>query len=352
MQVTDSQRDDGDSDSNDAPLAEFEAESNNDGNDKPNVVNVRAERQNEKPLVALTNFQTDYASWCQSAAGKEDLTRDRYTRLERLCRSIIRESYIHKIDYVVFPELSIPRSWLLMVARTFTRANISFIAGVEYGHCKTITDCQGRKEKVDPFVTNEAFLFLTDDRIGYPSWVVFRQQKSVPAIHEGEDLRQKFGLRLRAESELLAGKRVYSHAGFEFGLLICSELTDIRYRQKFQGYVDSLFVLSWNQDLETFASLVESSALDVHCYTILVNNREFGDSRVRAPYKEGYLRDLVRVKGGLADYFVLAKIDYQPLRDFQSYESSKSEPFKPYPEGFKISGSRRVVPGGKKESYK
>ena len=130
--------------------------------------------------------------------------------------------------------------------------------------------------------------------------------------------------------------------------MICSELTNIRYRQQFQGYVDSLFVLSWNQDLETFSALVESAALDIHCYTILVNNREFGDSRLRAPYKESYLRDIVRVKGGLADYFVLAEIDCHTLRDFQSYKFSKSKPFKPFPEGFKICSNRRVVPGGKK----
>ena len=231
----------------------------------------------------------------------------------------------------------------------FTRAGISFIAGAEYGHRNRAYDATGQPFQAVPFVTNEAFMFLTDDRLGYPSWVVFRQQKAVPAIHEGEELRQKFGLNLHAESPMLAEKRVYRHAGFEFGLLICSELTDIQFRQKFRGNVDTLLVLSWNRDLESFASLVESAALDVHCFTVLVNNRKYGDSRVRAPFKESYLRDMVRVKGGLADYFVLAEIDYEPLRDFQSHANSKTKPFKPFPEGFVISDSRKVVPGGKNQ---
>ena len=67
----------------------------------------------------------------------------------------------------------------------FTRAGISFIAGAEYGHRNRAYDATGQPFQAVPFVTNEAFMFLTDDRLGYPSWVVFRQQKAVPAIHEG-----------------------------------------------------------------------------------------------------------------------------------------------------------------------
>ncbi len=39
---------------------------------------------------------------------------------------------------------------------------------------------------------------------------------------------------------------------------------------KFQGEVDALMVLSWNQDLDTIAALIESAALDVHAYTIFL----------------------------------------------------------------------------------
>ena len=44
-------------------------------------------------------------------------------------------------------------------------------------------------------------------------------------------------------------------------------------------------VLNWNRDMDTFASLIESAALDFHAYTILVNNRKYGDSRVPSPAK-------------------------------------------------------------------
>ena len=63
---------------------------------KPPFISVKTNIRKKKPVIALTSFQTDNESWCQAAAGQEDLSRNRYTRLERLCRNIIEElSLIH-----------------------------------------------------------------------------------------------------------------------------------------------------------------------------------------------------------------------------------------------------------------
>lgn len=106
-------------------------------------------------------------------------------------------------------------------------------------------------------------------------------------------------------------------------------------------------VLSWNRDLDTFASLIESAALDVHAYTILVNNRKYGDSRVRSPAKEGFLRDIARLRGGDNDFVVAATIDITALRAFQSRAKrwpENNDKFKPVPEGFRLANNRKVLP--------
>ncbi|MCF8026110.1 MAG: hypothetical protein K9K82_11580, partial [Desulfobacteraceae bacterium] len=139
---------------------------------------------------------------------------------------------------------------------------------------------------------------------------------------------------------------VINHGGFQFAMLICSELTNIAYRTALRGNVDALFVPEWNQDTETFNALVESAALDIHTYIIQCNDRQYGDSRIRAPYKDNWKRDIVRVKGGIEDYFVVGEIDIQTLRAFQSFHSSPDKPFKPVPDGFKISHSRKITPDG------
>jgi hypothetical protein len=112
----------------------------------------------------------------------------------------------------------------------------------------------------------------------------------------------------------------------------------------FRGKVDAIFVSEWNQDTSTFASLVEAAALDVHGYIVQVNNRAYGDSRIRAPAKEQYDRDVVRLKGGVSDYFVVAELDVPALRQFQSPARSADRPFKPVPSGFEIASFRQILP--------
>ncbi len=103
-------------------------------------------------------------------------------------------------------------------------------------------------------------------------------------------------------------------------------------------------MVEWNQDTETFNSLVESAALDMHAYIIQCNDRQHGDSRIRAPYKNTWSRDVLRVKGGIHDYVVTGRIDVNALRAFQSSYRSASGPFKPVPDGFEIVDVRKVLP--------
>lgn len=108
-----------------------------------------------------------------------------------------------------------------------------------------------------------------------------------------------------------------------------------------------MMVLSWNQDLDTFSALVESASLDVHAHIALVNNREYGDSRVRSPAKEAYKRDVCRLRGGENEHVVVVELDIADLRAYQSRAKrwpSKDDSYKPVPEGFAIAPFRRTTP--------
>jgi len=303
-----------------------------------NVLVIGERPRRRPPRIAVTSFLVDEVSWAKAAEGIPDLAARRYKRLVRLANAIVKSP--HRPDYVVFPELAIPRRWFLGLAGLFMKARMSLITGVEY-----------RRLPPEPAtrVVNEAYLVLADDRLGYDTWCVIRQQKGIPAHHERDALRGKFGLTLAPLAASDRNKPVYRHFGHDFGILICSELTDIRFRQQLRGSVDTVFVLSWNPDLESFGSLVDAAALDIHCYMALVNNRRYGDSRVRCPFKKTWRRDQVRVKGGLDDYFVVTELDIVSLRDFQSYHEpplGDDAEFKPTPEGFVISPGRKRTPGG------
>lgn len=285
----------------------------------------------DKVVVALTNLRTEDSDWAATACNKPNLSRKRYQKISKLVNDVLKLN--PRPDYVLFPELSIPLRWLNSIAARLSAAGISLIAGTEYRHN------EGNK------ILSEAALVLADNRLGYPTFVKIWQPKLEPAVGEDKDLTVKFGKEWDLSKR--SPKPIYIHNGVNFGVMVCSELQNSKARIRFQGAVDALMVLSWNRDLDTFAYLIESSALDVHAYTILVNNRKYGDSRVRSPAKESFLRDIARLRGGDNDFVVAATLDIAALRGFQSRAKrwpEEGDKFKPVPEGFRILGDRRKLP--------
>ena len=132
---------------------------------------------------------------------------------------------------------------------------------------------------------------------------------------------------------------VWQHGSHHFGVLVCSELSNIGTASRYRGHVDSLFVASWNRDLETFASLLDAIAFENHCFAILANERRYGDSRIRGPFKKRYMRDMVRVRGGLDDYVVGALIRLADLRNAH-HRQDPAGIFLPLPDGFRPSSAR------------
>lgn len=285
----------------------------------------------DKVVIALTNIRTEDRDWSATACDKPNLSRKRYQKISDLVNDTLKLK--PRPDYVLFPELSIPLQWLNSIAARLSAAGISLIAGTEYRHS------DGNK------ILSEAVLVLADNRLGYPTFVKIWQPKLEPAVGEDKDLTIKFGKEWDKTKN--APKPIYIHNGVNFGVMVCSELQNSKARIRFQGAVDALMVLSWNRDLDTFASLIESAALDVHAYTILVNNRKYGDSRVRSPAKESFLRDIARLRGGDNDFVVAATLDIAALRAFQSRAKrwpEEGDKFKPVPEGFRLLGDRRKLP--------
>lgn len=288
-------------------------------------------RARQKVRVAVTSFLTTDRQWTLAAKNRQDRSLERYVNLNELINKILRER--RKPDYIVFPELSMPLRWSLRISRKLASNGISLLAGIEYH-----TDRTAWRPR------NDCLVSLTTNWPGYLSHVVRLQPKFEPSHGERDGLKK---LKLRRRSKLykpagIDGRvTVYDHRGFVFSILICSDLTNLSHRHSLRGAIDSLFALEWNKDTKTFAALVESSANDLHAYVVQANNRMYGDSRIRAPADEEYLRDVVQVKGGISDYYVMGEIDYIQLRAEQSSKKLKKRRFKPTPIGYKMSERRK-----------
>ncbi len=308
--------------------------SNNDG---PNIVqlNINDENENLNRVFALTSFQTEESSWVAWVRDdNKEPDKERYSRLFRLINEILR-CHSKKINYVVFPELSIPRKVLTYIALKLKTKEISLIAGIEYekrGVPKHLPS------SIKGFVSNQLVYILNTRTRGSLEQLFVIQEKIIPAIHEEKDLFSVGGKWMVPRNE---NKYLINHGGFFFSGLICNDLLNIENRHYLRGKIDALIVIEWNKDVETYDSLVQASSSDLHSFIIQVNNRKYGDTRLRGPYKEAYERDKVRVRGGELDYFVITTLEVNELREFQRNHRSPDKPFKPVPTGFEMSEKRR-----------
>lgn len=312
--------------------------------------------------IAITCFETSDESWKRMARGEADPEWGRrFFRFNHLINQILKHNEyagqlgvadgsgrrrdFTKIDYVVLPELAVPSHWVTLFARSLAKSGISLIAGVEYVPHPGVGPCAvGGPFGLPPSrrVSNQVYLSLVTDPL-YSSFVTLIQEKALPALREEHELA------VVADAALVPIRNPHErllvhHGEFAFSVLICSELLNLDYRAALRGVVDALFVPEWNSDIDSFSALVEATALDVHCYMVQVNNRQFGDCRIRGPYKEAHKRDVARIRGGESDYFVVGRVEVDALRRFQSAHRSPASPFKPVPDGFRISKSRGSLP--------
>ncbi|MBV1790598.1 RNA-directed DNA polymerase [Marinobacterium sp. D7] len=128
----------------------------------------------DKIVIALTNIRTEDRDWAATACDKPNLTRKRYQRISTLVNDTLRLN--PKPDYVLFPELSIPLEWVNSIAARLSAAGISLVAGTEYRHSEGIK------------ILSEAALVLSDNRLGYPTFVKIWQPKLEPAVGEDKEL--------------------------------------------------------------------------------------------------------------------------------------------------------------------
>lgn len=282
--------------------------------------------------ICLPCLMVEDDSWVASITQDPDPDLTRYIRITRAINASI--SSHNPPHYIVMPELALKSQWFNRFAYKLSKSRISLISGIEYQHYPY----EGiRKDEV----VNSIRVSLVTNYPGYWTYLLHSQNKENPAPHEEAELFRIFNKHLAKGT---SGKKIIRHGDFQFGILICSELTNIDFRAKLRGNIDALIAPQWNKDIESFSPLIEATANDLHTYVVQSNNRQYGDSRIRAPYKDQWKRDILRLKGGIEDYHAIGEIDFMTLRRFQSSYRSPQGPFKPVPDGFKIHSSRKELP--------
>lgn len=278
--------------------------------------------------VAIGALLTPREYLTQSVMGNPQIGLKRWNTTANLVNGVMAEG---SADYFVLHEACLPPTWFLTAATHLRRKKINLISGVEYLH--------GPR----PVVHNQVWLSALHKGFKFPSLGLYIQDKQRPAHAEADNLNHIDRLKLEPKVAWQSKSKPprIAHGNFHFALLVCSELTNSEYRNSLRGAIDALFVVEWNKDLNTFNSLVEAAALDIHSFIVQVNNREYGDSRIRVPARESHKRDMVQIRGGTNDHFVVGELDVEGLREFQSHAYVPKGEFKPLPDGFRLRDHRK-----------
>ena len=252
-----------------------------------------------------------------------------YARLQGLFDVLNRSIETkHRVDLLVFPEVSIPYAWVHLMARFAKKNNIGIIFGVEHIKTKNL-------------VSNYTCVMLPFNTDGHTSLFVNFEAKKHFAPDEKIDIESRG---YKANENIGKKPTLYKYRGNVFSTFNCYELTDIGYRSSLVGEVDFLVAIEYNKDTNYFSNIIDSLSRDIHCYVVQVNTSDYGDSRIVQPSKTES-KDLVKLKGGENIYLVVDTIDVKKLRNFQIKGhclQKQDKTFKLVPPNFKMSALRKL----------
>lgn len=283
----------------------------------------QSSRVSADPRLILANFYTARDAY---AAAVKDLPNVCVTRAEgiaTLLDKIVAESDTKiRPNLVLLPEVSLPRSWLPAVAKFLLQADIGLVSGLEYAHLP------GNR------IVNEAVAIIPT---GYNTAAGCAWSKRNPAAREGKTLLDE-GLTLVPRPAPFGGGAVLVGPHGRIGCLICSELLEPARAAPLVGQANMVLVPAWNTDTRTFDHLVRTTAMTVHAFVGVANNREYSDCRVRSPRKKSYARDEIRLIARERNRILSCVLDLDALNAFHGRSGSPGpEPsWKPLPPGFSI----------------
>jgi hypothetical protein len=221
-------------------------------------------------------------------------------------------------DLLVFPEVSIPFSWLPMMIQQSRVKGIGMVFGLEH---------IVRGGYASNYIVT-ALPFSTPN--GYSKCLPSIRLKNYYSPQEEYDLSR---LNLNKPNQDIYYER-FIWKNIHFSCYNCYELTDIHHRGIFRSLVDMVIAVEWNSDVNYYSNIIESCSRDLHCYLVQSNTSQFGDSRVTIPVKTEKM-NLVRFKGGNNAVLVKQDLDFSELIDFQLKKYCPDDDrYKPKPAGY------------------
>ena len=245
------------------------------------------------------------------------------------------EQYLLVLDLVektkdcnmfVMPELSLPIEMLPIYLQWSAKKQVAFIAGLEY--INENKEIYNIAVACIPFEINHR-----KDCIP-----IFRLKKHYAPQEKQIIEKENFKMPKSFNNQY----KLINWKGFRFSIYNCFELTSIKDRSLFLGRIDAIFAIAYNKDTTYYNNIVEATARDLHCYVIINNTSQYGDSQIIVP-KNSDNKCILKVKGGTDKKntvnVLVGELNLESLRNFQLYGDcvkNDEEKYKPLPAGYPI----------------
>lgn len=293
-------------------------------------INIKGEKIDEKlekvnKNIAIANIKVNQSDILNSIKGNPNVKKER----RKILFDLINEADKNEADLVVFPEVSVPYSWIRLLAERSHKRYMGIVAGLEHWVNKN-------KIVFNFMVTVLPF------KINYYKTSIIKLRLKNHYSHAEKHLIKGYRLLIPNDNtnytmsyDLFHWQKTY------FSVYNCFELADIYHRSLFKSKVDFIIASEYNKDTNYFSDIAGAWVRDVHSYFVQVNSSDFGDSRIIQPSKSE-TKDLIQIKGGKNSIVLVDNIEIDRLRDFQFKEyhlqkddiDSKKTVLKPTPPDF------------------
>ncbi|OFZ16502.1 MAG: hypothetical protein A2X86_11945 [Bdellovibrionales bacterium GWA2_49_15] len=238
-----------------------------------------------------------------------------HEKLDLRIESAINEAKKRGANAIVFPELCLPRRYLLRYLKMCASRGLLLIAGLEYSSDHSVK-CRNS--------TIISIPIQNSDTLFGRKFIAFEQDKHFPAAREKEWLET--GTQFRYQP----GKNLFifnSKRYLNFAILTCSDFLSMRLRLKLQERIQTVFVPAQNDDTTTYNHIAETCIRDLHCFAVVCNNQELGASFVFAPFYKKNRRVVFNKEGSTLPEFLTMK--WNPSAVLKSQGAESQTPFRP-----------------------
>ena len=206
-------------------------------------------------------------------------------------KRLIRQAKYAGASMILFPEFSLPANCALEIAKYCRQIGISIITGLTH----IILD----NKLVNCTLIRDNELDLT----------LLKWKNYFPSSERKFCLEKNYGY----QEAKIPYYIVIDNGVYKYSTMTCYEATSIKDRALLCDKIEILFMPVFNKDTYYFSNIVSSFVRDASCFVAQSNANIYGDSRISGPYSHVFM-DIVKLKGGLNNYFVIGEVDFKALR--------------------------------------